>query len=457
MVTTDGREMPELPPDVLQIVFQELAGDYEALVNVSLTCSAWQSLAQPSVYREVDISSHNNGRQPQLECEMRPLVYADYDGEFRPQNLVSRQRTFLRRMVDQPQLAKYVKSFTWTLIWLDFDEQDLTEIDLQTWDVFSNLTNVTYLDLASLHRHEDDEYVRQNPAVLFPKVRDLRLLGWMHRGLVRAIVTSLDSSKIQSLRLDYLEDEGAFPNGESLGEDTATRLAHHARRKDNAQRPSPKTTDGSYIYDDHLILRQETGKAFIFPGPMWLPLYLLSAHAMDSLTHLQIKVPPFSFYTDLRSYQTLFRQTANFTAKVKGTLKSLVIVFGESWSLYAAPVSYGCANGDDYRSRYRPWCTKMAKLFLEQMLAVLNGNAFPRLENMRFEGFSILVRLPERAGPHEVAEADLTGVFQSIADCRFADGIFTDISSVQRRESYHGHDRLTDGECRRFEHMLADS
>ena len=182
-MTTDVREMPELPPDVLQLVFQELAGHYEALLNVSLTCSAWQSLALPSVYREVDISSHNNGRQPQIECEVLPLVHADYDGQFRPRNLISRQRTFLRRMVDQPQLAKYVKSFTWTLIWLDFNEWGLTEIDLQTWDVFSRMTNVTYLDLASLHRHEDDEYVRQNPAVLFPKVRDLRLLGWMHRGL----------------------------------------------------------------------------------------------------------------------------------------------------------------------------------------------------------------------------------------------------------------------------------
>jgi hypothetical protein len=360
-------------------------------------------------------------------------------------------------MVDEPQLARYVKYFTWTLIWLDFDEQDLTKIDLQTWDVFSRMTNVTYLDLASLHRFEEDEYIRQNPTKLFPKVRDLRLLGWMHRGLVRAILTALGPGKLQSLRLDYLEDEGTLPNGESLGEDTAIRLAHNARRLSPFYRPSPETTDGSYIYHDDLILRQETGKAFIFPGPMWLPLYLLSAHALDSLTHLQIKVPPFSFYTDLRSYQTLFRQTANFTAKVKGTLKSLVIVFDECWSLYAKAVSYGCDNGDGYRSRYRPWCTKMAKSFLKQMLAALNGNAFPRLENMRFEGFSILVRLPERAGPHEVAEADLAGVFQSIEDSRFAEGIFTDISSVQHRESYHGHDRNTNGDCKRFEKLLADS
>ncbi|GAB7330787.1 hypothetical protein MBLNU13_g02335t2 [Cladosporium sp. NU13] len=311
-MTTDVREMPELPPDVIKLVFQELVSDQEALLNVSLTCSAWRSLAQPFIYRVVNISSHNNGRQPQLECEMRPLVYADYDGEYRPRNLVSRQRAFLRLMVDAPQFA------------------DLTEIDLQTWDVFSRMTNVTYLDLASLHRVEKHGYIRQNPAVLFPRVTDLRLLGWMHRGLVRCILKSLDPGKLQSLRLDYLDDEGAFPNGDSLGEDTATRLAHHAKRVDTAHQPSPKTTDCSNIIcHGNLIMRQETGKAFIFPGPMWLPLYLLSLHAMNSLSHLQVKVPPFDMYTDLRSYQTLFRQTASFAAKVSNTLRSLVIVSGE--------------------------------------------------------------------------------------------------------------------------------
>lgn len=452
--------MPELPPDVLQLVFQELVGDYEALLNVSLTCSAWRSLAQPSVYRVVDISSHNNGRQPQLECEMRPLVYADYDGEFRPQNLVSRQRAFLRRMMDEPQLARYVRSFTWTLIWLDFDEDDLTEIDHQTWDVFGRMTNVTYLDLASLHRNDDDGYIRQNPTVLFPKVRILRLLGWMHRGLVRAIVTSLDPRKLESLRLDYLEDEGAFPNGESLGKDSALRLAHHTLKAGFSQRIDPnRATKSSDIYHNDLIIRQETGKAFIFPGPMWLPLYLLSAHSMTSLSHLEVKVPLFSIYTDFRSYHTLFQQTADFAIKVRENLKSLVIVFGESQYLYKLPTSELRMSGCMYdRRSYEPWCIAMAKNFLEQMLAALNGNAFPRLESMRFEGFSLLVNLLSLNGanPQKIARAGLTGVFQSIENSRFADGIFTDISSRQGRESYRGHDRRTNGD-RRFEELLAGS
>jgi hypothetical protein len=444
--------MPEIVPDVLQLVFQQLAGDSASLLNISLTCHAWRLLALPCLFQVVDISSHNNGRLPHLECEMRPLVYADYDGEFRPRNLVTRQRAFLRLLAQKARLAIYVKSFTWTLTWLDFDEDDLSEIDRHTWNVFGRMVNVTHLDLASLHRVDDDEYVRQPLTELFPSVRDLRLLGWMHRGLVRAIITSLEPRKLETLKLDYLADEGAFPNGESLGEDTATRLAKHANRMDTDHRPSPKTTDGSDIYHDDLILRQETGKAFIFPGPMWLPLYLLSKHAMDSLTHLQVKVPPFSRFTDLRSYQTLFRQTASFTAKVKDTLKSLVIVFGESSSLYADPESEGCGTVNIHRHHYRSWCIKMAKLFLEQELAALNENAFPRLTTIRFEGFHLL----EDADPGEAASAELADVLRLVRDCRFTNATFTEISSVQERQSYHGHNRNTDGDSR-FVELLKTS
>jgi hypothetical protein len=447
--------MPELVPDVLQLVFQQLVGDTASLLNISLTCRAWRSLALPCVFQVVDISSHNNGRQPELESEIRPLVYADYDGEFRPRNLVSRQRAFLYLVTDKPGLARYIKSFTWTIIWLDFDEYDLTEIDRQTWNVFSRMINVTHLDLASLHWADDyveDEYIRQNPPVLFPNVRDLRLLGWMHRGLVRAIITSLEPRKLRSLRLDYLEDEGALPNGEPLGEDSAIRHAHSAWAKNTGPRLRPAAINGSEIFHDDLIRRQETGQAFIFPGPMWLPLYLLSAHAVVSLTQLQVKVPPFSTGIDLRSYNTLFRQTAMFVTKIKETLKSLIIVFGECRSVYEGFVHYGCGTGRGNHFERCRWYVKMAKLFLEQQLAALNENAFPQLEEIRFEGFHLL----ENATPQEAADAELAGVLQLVRETRFTNATFTDISSVQGRQSYHGNNQNTEGDSR-FAQLLTTS
>jgi hypothetical protein len=433
--------MPEIVPEVLQLVFQQLAGDYASLLNISLTCRAWRSLALPTVFQVVDISSHNNGRQPQHEDEdVRPVVDAEYDSEYRPEGLISRQRSFLRLVTEKPVLARYVKSFTWTLVWLDnwlyvHNEDDLTEIDRQTWTIFGRMVNVTHLDLASLHHVDEIEYVRQNPAVLFPSVRDLRLLGWMHRGLVRAIITSVEPRKLRSLSLDYLEDEGAFPNGESMGEDFATRHAHHARSGKPFDNWRPETNDGSEIYDDDLIIRQETGKAFIFPGPMWLPLYLLPAQAMVSLTHLQVKVAPFSRYVDVRAYNTLFRQTASFITKTKETLKSLIIVFGEIPGLYPeGQLKGGCGTP----SGHNPWCKKMAKLFLEQLIATLNENAFPQLEKIRFEGFRNL----EGANAHNTAMAGLAGVLRSVRESegRFTNATFTGIKSLSCRQSYTGHD-----------------
>jgi hypothetical protein len=48
--------MPELLPDILQLVFQQSAGDNETLLNISLVCSKWHWLALPSVYHTVDIN-----------------------------------------------------------------------------------------------------------------------------------------------------------------------------------------------------------------------------------------------------------------------------------------------------------------------------------------------------------------------------------------------------------------
>lgn len=98
--------------------------------------------------------------------------------------------------------------------------------------------------------------------------------------------------------------------------------------------PSPDAASNSGAVSNDLIKHQEARQACIFPGPMWLPLHILLAHALDSLTHLQVKVPPFDMDIDLRNYLTLFQQTAAFTVKVRETLESIVIVFGESERTY---------------------------------------------------------------------------------------------------------------------------
>lgn len=303
-MATDSSVLSSISPDILRLIFDQLAGDYATLCNVSLTCRSWRTLSWPSLLRVADLSSHNNGRQPQHECNIIPVIYADHHGKYRQPNLIPRQRAFLRLIIENPGLAKYVQSLTWTLIWLDFDEEYLTPVDRQTWHVFSQLVNVTRLDLASLHDLSDEKYIRQNPARLFPAVTDLRLLGWMHRGLIKALLGSLNLHNLRALNLEYLVDEGAAPNGDTLDCCYVDNNAPHICADKYRWRDASAESISPEIFE-----RQEQGTAFIFPGPMWLPLQLVAGGSLHSLTHLRVELPAFEHSHDLRSYHTAFRST----------------------------------------------------------------------------------------------------------------------------------------------------
>ncbi|KAK7211951.1 hypothetical protein V2G26_019129 [Clonostachys chloroleuca] len=316
-----------LPADVLLLVFNALVGDTTSLVSAGCVSRLWRTLSLPFLLKDVDLSSHNRGRLPEYEdptFASSRVVMSDYSDRYRPRNLVPRQRAFLRLMIDRPELAIHVKTFTWTLVWYDTDEfgcdgDVMTDIDFRTWEVFGRLCSVTHLDLASLHQIGHEPYIRQNPDTLFPDVTHLRLVGWMSRGLVRAIVNSLDASKLVSAKFDYLQDEGALPNGEPIPQDLVW-----------------KTRESRYPDDlyshrgigDELWHRQECGEVPIFPGPMWLPLRLMRSRRMSSIAHLQVSLSPFSDQADLRNDKTTFLETAAFVRSAKNTLKSISITLG---------------------------------------------------------------------------------------------------------------------------------
>lgn len=294
-----------IPVEIWQLIFDNLVGETRTLARVGLVSRSWRTLSLPFLLKEVDLGSHNNGRLPEYETPSFPLLrgvaMADYSDEYRPRSLVPRQRAFLGLITERPELAMHVKAFTWTLVWIDFDEDGLTDMDLQTWDVFNRLQNVTRLDLASLHNISDQPYIRQTPAGLFPAVTHLRLVGWMHRGLVKAILASLDANKLGCLKLDHLQDEGALPNGEPIPQDLATKHSHH-----------PGDPYGDEGIDDNLWARQERGDAAIFPGPMWFPLRFLRQRCLGSMKHLHIKLGPFADTLDQRNDITMFHETTKF-------------------------------------------------------------------------------------------------------------------------------------------------
>lgn len=252
----------KLPADILSPLIDHLHGNSQALTNLSRTCKGLHASCTPSLLSVVDLSSHNLGRQPEHESQdlasMFTVVKADFHNKYRPRNqLVARRRAFIGLMIERPDLASYVKTFTWTLIWQDFGEESITDIDRLTWTVFSLLKNVINLDLASLHDIWDEPYIGLNPTELFPSVAHLRLVGWIHRGLVEVIVGTLDATKLRSLDLDHLEDEGVMPSGTPMSVDITQDYA-----------PCEINAGEDIEFDNETVQRQMKGGICVFPGPM---------------------------------------------------------------------------------------------------------------------------------------------------------------------------------------------
>ncbi|GIZ44064.1 hypothetical protein CKM354_000727300 [Cercospora kikuchii] len=201
-----------IPLDVLLLLFEQLTEDTRTLCAIGLACRDFRRLSLPFLLRDVDISSHNNRRVPEHDNIMVREAYADYDGDYRPENLVPRQHAFLHLLKDRPELAPYVRRFTWTLVWGEIEElvaktsgnkdagalsqKIMRSTEAETWSIFSRMMNVRDLDLASLHHVAVASIVRDNPPKLFPAVTELRLVGWMHRGLASAIITTLDPKQL---------------------------------------------------------------------------------------------------------------------------------------------------------------------------------------------------------------------------------------------------------------------
>ncbi|KAH9845928.1 hypothetical protein Tdes44962_MAKER00139 [Teratosphaeria destructans] len=414
--------MPVIPRDVWLLVFQRLVGDYESLRNVSLVSRDWRVLSWPCLLQIVDLTSHNlKPRLTQSEFDKLPVIRSHHHAKYPPVNLISRQRCFLSLISGRPHLAKHVKSLAWTLLWRE-DDEDWTapetaaiEHDIrETWNVFTMLLNVTHLDLASLHYVCNIDLARQNPPLLFPRVTHLRLLGWPHRRLVKAISQSIQISKLRSLRLDYLEDR---VDGSPSSFETDEDLAHTAGKLDSF------STHELFI-DDDLFERQEKGEAAIFPGPLWYPMRLFSAGPLESLQHVHIALPQFDVHVDVRNYYTAFRYSAHLLRKVASRLRSLVIIFDESRGHYYPG---RCGTGKIYwRTRIRPWCVKMAAAFLKHILFALSDCSFPHLSQLTFEGFHLL--------EGEGAVDELETVLQYLNYTPFKNVNLTGISHIERAD-----------------------
>jgi hypothetical protein len=276
------------PDDILLLILEQ--SEKTSVSNLSQTCEALRSRCIPQMYREVDLSSHNIGRFPEHEDDkFRPEQWTHMDDFHRPGNLLSLQRSFLRTMCECPDYAGYVRSFSWTLIWRDQHTEDgLTEIDYQLWAVFSCMDRVEKLDLAAIAVDNPSEgYRREVPPILFPQVTDLRLVGWMPHNLAVNIFNSIDLSKLYSLRLNALQEDGQDSKGSLVSED------FNKTHWDDQER--------AQLCESRRKGSTPANVGVIYPGPMWIP-FLPLIGKLTSLQCLEITIPPFE---DTKTYSAM--------------------------------------------------------------------------------------------------------------------------------------------------------
>ncbi|KAK2801314.1 hypothetical protein FQN51_005414 [Onygenales sp. PD_10] len=358
------------PAEVLLAILEQLRHDKRTLCNLGLVCKIFRDLTLPVLLSTVDLSFHNSGR----------VLTAKYS----PLTLLPRQHLFLRLISSRPDLASYVKSFTWTLLWIGDKGSEDSHINAnELWDVFSHLTNVRQLDLASLHCGSQNYYVHNPPPRLFPAVTHLRLVGWMHRGLVNAIVTSLNPTALRALDLHYLQDEGSFPDGNPISKKLAWAHARDARRGDFSGIMISRVSISEELYQ-----RQRTGSAWIFPGPMWTPLHHLSTSRCTTLTTLELRIIPLVSVLDTPNYFRYFDEVAKLLSTVSTTLQTLIILFADSHTNVG--LSYKSAFHMCYSRAQGFSVVNMADDFLRTILPGLVSADFPALTSATIQGFHML-------------------------------------------------------------------
>jgi len=357
----------DLPQDIFFEILDICGAHKGALYNLSLTSKSIRDTCLPLLYRKVDLSTHNRGRLTEFEDDVCWEIWADADGDYVPDDARLRQYSFLRTLTAHPEYGSFVRSFAWTLIWTgSFNTTSkLEDIEFAVWDVFTSLTNVQDLDLASLHYNFLEPFVRQNPPRLFSSAVRVRLLGWMHRGLVTSILYSVDPSKLAHLALDNLQDEGQYPDGSPM-----------------------MFEDGENVRDHTETVNPDGSHGFVFPGPMRnilkplegcftaLKYLLLRKAGQQEIDHMLSPVPGWSPEID----DAVYSEWASFLSSVKPTLE--VFIFEHT----RAPKWGGTGRCGRSRWRSRQRVRPMDERFRRLFLSVLLAGSWPRLQRLEIRG-----------------------------------------------------------------------
>ena len=217
-----------LPEDVLFIIAEHC--DPQDLPKFCLASKNVKNASIPHIYRYVDLSTHNRGLVTSHGYELPKLYTAPHaESETReehsdsvrcteiPVNMIRRQETFIKTLINREEYRKYVRVVIWTFLppTIHCRRFSTDVVKPAFWNLMLQLQNIRRFDLADISDFWSTVSPRPSrlPDRYFPNLSSLRLVGVMEPVIVAPIVSTIDPTKLVSLTLDNVQCCGKAPYG----------------------------------------------------------------------------------------------------------------------------------------------------------------------------------------------------------------------------------------------------
>ncbi|KAJ5155218.1 hypothetical protein N7492_008021 [Penicillium capsulatum] len=179
----------------------------KALTEVSKDLYA---LSAPILYSNIDLSIHNPPRSTTEDGrETAPIIFG-------------RQNLFMQQLRARPELAVWVRSFTWTMglhricelpAWSQKEGKPSLILQRENiYTLYQSLRDVIRVDISGGDVHD---YPYQSLPPLFPKASHIRLSGQMHYALASAILHG-PRAPLKCLSLTNLLEAGCLRGGRNF-------------------------------------------------------------------------------------------------------------------------------------------------------------------------------------------------------------------------------------------------
>ncbi|KAJ5815039.1 hypothetical protein N7474_006816 [Penicillium riverlandense] len=190
--------------------------DQPSVKHLSETCRDMHSLCTPALYSHIDLSVHH------VKPDIKTNALGGMTTRWPKDSIIfGRQSLFMEQILRQPELGRFVRSFSWTMSlhtvcrlphWARPYSSPIHELD-NIYTLFGHLDQAVSIDIFGGYAHP---YPCPTVRSLFPRATAISLSGQMHYALASAILHGTDKFPLHSLTIDHLHERGLTNDGNNF-------------------------------------------------------------------------------------------------------------------------------------------------------------------------------------------------------------------------------------------------